>query len=55
MKRNQILLLYGAAIDILEVLKGELDSREDGHDTIKEATKLLCELHDWYLNMEDWD
>jgi hypothetical protein len=55
MKRNQILNLYGAVIDILTVLRGELDSREDGFDTINLAILELCKLHDWYLTMEDWD
>ncbi len=55
MKRNQILKLYGAALDILTVLQRELDSREDGYDTISLAILELCKLHDWYLVMEDWD
>lgn len=55
MKRKQIVWLYSSAIDILEALKMELDRREDGWDTLHRAILDLCQIHDWYLNLEDWE
>jgi hypothetical protein len=55
MTRKQILALYDAAIAILDVLKVELDTGEDGYHTVKLTIYELGKLHDWYLSLEDWN